>query len=474
MRKLTGGIDVTSNGRFRVRVRKQTVGIYDTEDEAETMRAATVDVLESEENPDLESVGSFGETVLTARQLGKKIRDADNDWNRWRTHVAGDRLSSINVRALKPAHIEAWLERLEEKALAPQTRRNCLNLLRVVLRSAVKKHVCRSNPAIGIRVEGRSEPRWTYLTPGEQEKLYAAVEEPLRHLVAFAVGTGMRAGEVAALRLTDLHLEGDDPHALVRFGKCPDLPTKNGRPRSVPLFGVGLAAARAWLAALPYYARSNPRGLAFPGRDGGFRSEAHVILWGSWRAAQDAVGRRFRWHDLRHTCASSLVSGWWGRRWSLEEVREMLGHSSISITQRYAHLAPSAVSRAARETRGVTEEPYVAQVRGMTGSSNEFLNRRSPVQSGPRAPHQNHSGFRSSAWDERDTALALLRAIAEGDGESAGALALELADRALDTPICRAALGVVRGGPLAVTCAVELAQLLLDAGLAVRSREGSR
>jgi hypothetical protein len=57
-----------------------------------------------------------------------------------------------------------------------------------------------------------------------------------------------------------------------------------------------------------------------------------------------------RWHDLRHTCASSLVAGWWGRRWSLEEVREMLGHSSVLVTERHAHFADSAMDRAARQT----------------------------------------------------------------------------------------------------------------------------
>jgi hypothetical protein len=58
-----------------------------------------------------------------------------------------------------------------------------------------------------------------------------------------------------------------------------------------------------------------------------------------------------RWHDLRHTCAASLVSGWWGRQWRLEEIRALLGHGSLKATERYAHLADSALQQAAAETR---------------------------------------------------------------------------------------------------------------------------
>ena len=62
--------------------------------------------------------------------------------------------------------------------------------------------------------------------------------------------------------------------------------------------------------------------------------------------------RNVRWHDLRHTCASSLVSGAWGRPWRLEEVAKVLGHSSIQTTQVYAHLATSVVQEAAYATPG--------------------------------------------------------------------------------------------------------------------------
>jgi integrase len=55
------------------------------------------------------------------------------------------------------------------------------------------------------------------------------------------------------------------------------------------------------------------------------------------------ITRRVRFHDLRHTCASSLVAGWWGRAWRLEEVKAILGHGSVTMTERYAHLAQSVV-----------------------------------------------------------------------------------------------------------------------------------
>ena len=50
------------------------------------------------------------------------------------------------------------------------------------------------------------------------------------------------------------------------------------------------------------------------------------------------------------TCATSLVAGWWGRRWTLEEVCKLLGHSSITVTERYSHAANELLRRAAKES----------------------------------------------------------------------------------------------------------------------------
>ncbi len=67
--------------------------------------------------------------------------------------------------------------------------------------------------------------------------------------------------------------------------------------------------------------------------------------------------RRVRFHDLRHTCASHLVMGTWGRQWTVNEVSAFIGHSDISVTQRYAHLSVDHLAVAAAETTGDVQAP---------------------------------------------------------------------------------------------------------------------
>lgn len=76
-----------------------------------------------------------------------------------------------------------------------------------------------------------------------------------------------------------------------------------------------------------------------------------------------------RWHDLRHTCGASLISGWWGRAWRLEEIKELLGHKDIAITQRYAHLAKGALLTAADETDRLRTVMLVTEGEDQTAAS---------------------------------------------------------------------------------------------------------
>jgi integrase len=385
----SGSIEQVQSGRWRVRVRvagkRKTLLTFDTEAEAQAYLAQAIAAIQSAPDEGV-TLWAYGIQVLTQRELSRKIRDPGADWGRWRGHIEHDPIAAIPVRSMRDVHIEDWWERLEAKGLAYQTRQNCLNVLRVIFRQAKKRRVCAHNPCEGLRFDrpAKTEEAWTYLTLEEQGALVHAAKHPIDALITFAIGTGLRAGELVSLRLRDVHIDGADPYVLVRYGGVPAEPTKRGKIRRVPLFGPSLTASAIWLDALPTYAPRNPHGLMFPAPRGGFRSEAHVLRWAEWKAirARAGITRNLRWHDLRHTCASSLVSGWWGRFWQLAEVRDMLGHAAISTTERYAHLADTALKRAARETSGAAPSAVMALATGeRPGEAPSPYS--APVQPGP-------------------------------------------------------------------------------------------
>jgi integrase len=381
-----GSVEQLESGRWRVRmtlagVGRKTIDTFDTREEAEAQRAIMADILQKEELFKGKTILDFGKEVLTQRELAGHISDPGSDWSRWKHHFATDEIAARPLRSVRDIHVEDWLERLSIKGLSRQTRIHCLNLMRIIMHKAKKRRFIKENPCIGVRieVEKRTQEPWTFATPEEQDALIAATPKPLDCIIEFSIGTGLRSGEVAALRLADVHLDGADPYITVRYGGPPAKPTKWGRIRRVPLFGRGMMAMRRWLDGLPLYAPNNPDGIAFPAAEGGFRNHDHLLRWSVWKGSpargkpgdrnyhsptqgvveRAGITRPFRWHDLRHTCASSLISGWWGRQWTLKEVCDLLGHRSITTTERYAHLADTALKQAARETHEILKSRSV-------------------------------------------------------------------------------------------------------------------
>jgi len=139
---------------------------------------------------------------------------------------------------------------------------NTLNLLRGAIEAAVQRDIISANPAAGIKIPRRVAPTrepWTFLTLEEQQAVARCRDIPEAHrvMIAFAIGTGLRLGEMMNLELADLHVDGPHPEVVVRFGSR-GKGTKNAKIRRVPLFSVGLEAARRWLELLPGYAAANP------------------------------------------------------------------------------------------------------------------------------------------------------------------------------------------------------------------------
>jgi integrase len=273
------------------------------------------------------TLSQFGLGFMDRRErMG--VRAVAKDLASWGKHIDRDPLGSLPVSAIERVDILDWLDR---RRSAHRTRIKILNLLRVALQEAVDRGLLQANPARDVRVHRAGDRTATddltgILTPDEQQALIAAVPEASRGLVVFALMTGLRQAEQWWLQHEDLY----QGHIVVRRS-VGGLPPKSGRNRTVYLLGP---AQRALELELTYAKPGVP--WVWPGARKSRRQQGKAPKkWRSW-VLKAGIKRRVRWHDLRHTCATSLLAGWWGRKWSIDEVCQHLGHSSVTVTERYA------------------------------------------------------------------------------------------------------------------------------------------
>jgi len=174
-----------------------------------------------------------------------------------------------------------------------------------------------------------ADPRVDYLTFAEARALVDAQPAGMtRALVVVALRTGLRAGELMALRWEHVHagkLHIREAAALGEVGS-----PKGGRSRDVPLSQEAREEIESWRRACP------ARPLVFACVDGRRMMTKSALRHFIFSACVAAGIRKVRPHVLRHTFASHLVM----RGVPIAKVQQLLGHTDIRVTMRYAHLAP--------------------------------------------------------------------------------------------------------------------------------------
>jgi len=321
---------------------------------------------------------TWGKDFLDRRELSGG-RNVASERLLWKKHIDAAHFADEPVEAITTKDVRSWMARMNAKKtngrgtskhadrkrlrfLSWQTKTHALNLLRCALSVAIEEEVVDEgfgNPCVGLRFKRppRTEKPINFLVRTEIEKVQQVAPQGVLSLIEFAIATALRQGEMRALRDADVHLDAQGPYVTVRYGKPPEKPTKSGLPRDVPLLPMAVRALRDWYAFRASWCKQNPEGLTFPAERGGYRSagkflgrDHHV----QWRALLRAAGvsRHIVWHDLRHTGATALLGGFFGRKWSLEEIQQFLGHADVKTTQLYSHALQETLNDAARATTG--------------------------------------------------------------------------------------------------------------------------
>lgn len=235
----------------------------------------------------------------------------------------GMRLDEIEVE-----HIETYKAKKLKARKAAKTVNNHLTVLHRLFAVACEWKKIAYAPA--IKWLKAPEPEFDFLTFAEADALIANASTSARPLIVTAVRTGLRLGELLALRWTDVDL--DAGRLVVRRSVTRGVvgTPKSGRKREVALSQQALLTLREH--------REGAEGaLVFPGEKGSMLDKGKT-KWRLWTSCKRAGIRRVGWHVLRHTFASHLAM----RGAPLKAVQELLGHATIEMTMRYAHLSPDA------------------------------------------------------------------------------------------------------------------------------------
>lgn len=281
------------------------------------------------------SLGPLADRWLERRLLTH--RAADSDRYRWHKHLAPT-FARLRPDEVDQGTIRAYIEEQLRRGANPGTVRIYVQILSALYADLMERGLASSNPARGLPkrtarlIRPSHDPRTTPFLERLEDvrRVFLALPEPMN--VAFAIGAlaGLRTGEVFALRWEHVDLKARRIHVRESVKG----PLKDKDSRIVPILDSLHPVLSAWRlkssdprVVPPFNVRAlHVRTKETPGR----------FIQRALRATglqREGLG----WYEAtRHTFASQFVMA----GGSIEVLKEILGHSSVAVTERYAHLKP--------------------------------------------------------------------------------------------------------------------------------------
>lgn len=280
----------------------------------------------------------------------------------WTIDYAKQAFGSMKVRTIGSADIRRFLDVIRqastdrERTVSQATLAKHLRHLSACLGAAVSEGYAADNAVAGLHKTARpkvAKGRPSYFTDGELAALWPAIEHRrlYAHLYKLAVATGLRFGELAALRWSDVDLLNSEIHVARTYSQgYGETPPKSGESRVIDLTPPALALLERW-----YKLSGDDGGLIFESETGGHLDPSftrRVLYKVMETAGIPRVGERGRkrdFHSLRHTFARIALENGAQLQWA----QRQLGHSSITLTaDTYGGWARSAEKAEAQRLAG--------------------------------------------------------------------------------------------------------------------------
>jgi integrase len=306
-------MDLSSGGK---RVRRRIPGARSKTEAQAALSAVQTDILRGAFNFKAEQRVIFGDFAKI--YLERHAKPNKRSWKRDEValKVLKEFFKGMPLQKISPFLIEGYKKKRQEEVEVSSVNRE-LSILKTLFTKAIDWGYATENPASRVKLfNEKNRLRWRELTSKELDSLLSNSSSPLRETIIIAVNTGMRIGELMALRWTDVY--ESQQYLVVRD-------SKSGRSRKVPLNSLALEA----LGSLKTRAQSADYVFPNPSTGSFTKYPRRAFLTACRRAGIEDL----RIHDLRHYAATAMVRA----GVDLHTVSKILGHSTIKLTERYSH-----------------------------------------------------------------------------------------------------------------------------------------